>query len=344
MSKCVTGSISKDFPLYHSTIIPTYESPDKHNYIHKRAKYRDIFTNEHPDIFRLEGMKEGGYVNPFLDKVIKVDRSEYLKKLSTDRKNVNFIDFLKSNRKYSQDPKLIRYISSDANTELKHKRMGKTNISTDIGENNGINSNSRISSNRNTLLTESNSNTNRKKYHSLLRKLNSFLPKIDYRIKRTLIIDNKGDNSINSSNLSIDLENDSLYKKIATGIDSKSNNNLRNINDFEFEPLNKNVKKNDEDFQFKRKQIYQYNPIKDKMETIVPPPYKNPRWSSFLENYFLMMNSRKQFQRKGGLLSEFSNKNIGSINNNKFDIQQRLKKEKEEKEKSIERKKSISSK
>jgi hypothetical protein len=222
--------------------------------------------------------------------------------------------------------------------------MGKTNISTDIGENNGINSNSRISSNRNTLLTESNSNTNRKKYHSLLRKLNSFLPKIDYRIKRTLIIDNKGDNSINSSNLSIDLENDSLYKKIATGIDSKSNNNLRNINDFEFEPLNKNVKKNDEDFQFKRKQIYQYNPIKDKMETIVPPPYKNPRWSSFLENYFLMMNSRKQFQRKGGLLSEFSNKNIGSINNNKFDIQQRLKKEKEEKEKSIERKKSISNK
>ena len=60
MSKCVTGSISKDFPLYHSTIIPTYESPDKHNYIHKRGKFRDIFTYECPDIFRLEGMKEVG--------------------------------------------------------------------------------------------------------------------------------------------------------------------------------------------------------------------------------------------------------------------------------------------
>ncbi len=340
MSKCVTGSISKDFPLYHSTIIPTYESPDKHSYKHKRAKNRDIFTNEHPDIFRLEGMKEGGYVNPFLDKVIKVDRSEYLKKLSTDRKNVNFIDFIKSNRKYSQDPKIIRYISSDANTELKHKRMGKTNISTELGE--ISDRNSKISLNKNILLTNNNANTTRKKYNSLLRKLNYFLPKIDYRIKRTLDIDkNNPENSMNSSNLSIDFENDNLYKKIATGIDTKTNSNLRNMNAFEFDLLNKKLNKNDDDFKFQRKQIYQYNPIKDRMETIVPPPYKNPRWSSFLENYFLMMNSQKQFQRKGGLLSEFSNKNIGSINNNKFDIQQRLKKEKEEKSKSKERKKSI---
>lgn len=339
MSKCVNGSISKDFPLYHSTIIPTYESPDERKYFHKRAKNRDIFTNEHPDIFRLEGMKEGGYVNPFMDKVIKVDRSEYLKKLSTDRKNLNFIDFLKGNRKYSQDPKIIRYISSDVDTELRHKRMGKTNISSENKEENDMNKNSKISLNKNILLTESTINTNKKKYNNLLRRLNYFVPKIDYRIKRTLDIDNRGDNSINPDDLSIDLENDNLYKKISTGIDRKMYSNLRNTNGFEFE-LNDKQKKDDEDFKFKRKEIYQYNPIKDRMETISPPPYKNTKWSSFLENYFLLMNSKKQFQRKGGLLSEFSNKNIGSINNNKFDIQQRLKKEKEEKEKNIERKKS----
>ena len=338
MSKCVNGSISKDFPLYHSTIIPTYESPDERKYFHKRSKNRDIFTNEHPDIFRLEGMKEGGYVNPFMDKVIKVDRSEYLKKLSTDRKNLNFIDFLKGNRKYSQDPKIIRYISSDVDTELRHKRMGKTNISSENKEENDINKNSKISLNKNILLTESTINTNKKKYNNLLRRLNYFVPKIDYRIKRTLDIDNRGDNSINPDDLSIDLENDNLYKKISTGIDRKMYSNLRNTNGFEFE-LNDKQKKDDEDFKFKRKEIYQYNPIKDRMETISPPPYKNTKWSSFLENYFLLMNSKKQFQRKGGLLSEFSNKNIGSINNNKFDIQQRLKKEKEEKEKNIERKK-----
>ena len=147
MSRCVSGSISKDFPLYHSTIIPTYESPEKRQHTHKRAKNSSIFTNEHPDIFRLEGMKEGGYMNPFLDKIIKVDRSEYLKKLSTDRKNVNFIDFLKSNRKYSQDPKIIRYISSDVNKELENKRMGRSNLSLDSKEENSEeeNKNSKIS-------------------------------------------------------------------------------------------------------------------------------------------------------------------------------------------------------
>ena len=335
MSRCVSGSISKDFPLYHSTIIPTYESPDKHQYIHKRSKNSNIFTNEHPDIFRLEGMKEGGYVNPFLDKIIKVDRSEYLKKLSSDRKNVNFIDFIKSNRKYSQDPKIIRYISSDVNKELENKRMGKSNISLDSKEENGEeNKNSKIYLNRNILLTEG--NNNRKKYNSLLKKLNYFVPKIDYRIKRTIDVDNKQNTSININNISIDIENDNLYKKIKPGIDPKLSYNLRNSNDFEF---NDAQKKDNDDFKFQRKPISQYNPIKDRMEVISPPPYKNSKWTPFLENYFLLVNSKRKFQRKGGLFSEFSDRNIGSINNNKFDIQQRLKKEKEEKEKEKEEKK-----
>ena len=345
----MSGSISKDFPLYHSTIIPTYESPEKNKYkhVHKKAKNGYIFTNEHPDIFRLEGMKEGGYFNPFLDKIIKVDRSEYFKKLSSDRKNVNFIDFLKSNRKYSQDPKILRYISCDFNKELKHKRMGKNNKSLNTEENkeneennkslnteenkeNEENKNSRINSSKKRLLTEGNYSANRKKYYSLLKKLNYFVPRIDYRIKRTIDIDNKQNNSININSISIDLEKDNLYKKISTGIDPKLSYNLRNSNVFE---LNNNEKNINDDFKFQRKIINQYNPIKDKMEKIKPPPYKNERWSSFLENYFLLANSKKQFLRKGGYFSEFSNKNIGSINNNKYDIQQRLKKEKIEKEK-----------
>ena len=338
MSRCVSGSISKDFPLYHSTIIPTYESQEKHKYAHKRAKVSDIFTNEHPDIFRLEGMKEGGYVNPFLDEIIKVDRSEYLKKLSSDRKNVNFIDFVKSNRKYSQDPKIIRYISSDVDKELKHKRLGISNISIkNKDKNEDEEKNNSIKNINKRLFTEGNVTSNKKKYNSLLKKLNYFVPKIDYRIKRTIDMDNNQNNSININNLSIDLENDNLYKKISTGIDPKLSYSLRNANNFEFKDIQK---KNDEEFKLQRKPISQYNPIKDKMETINPPPYKNPRWTSFLENYFLLMNSQKQFQRKGGLFSEFSNKNIGRINNNKYDIQQKLKKEKEEKEKKIQRKKS----
>ena len=161
------------------------------------------------------------------------------------------------------------------------------------------------------------------------------MPRIDYRIKRTIDMDNKQNNSININNMSLDLEKDNLYKKISTGIDPKLSYNLRNSNGFQ---LNDNEKIINDEFKFQRKIINQYNPIKDKMETIKPPPYKNAKWSSFLENYFLLMNSKKQFLRKGGLFSEFSNKNIGSINNNKYDIQQRLKKEKMEKEKMKEEK------
>ena len=336
MSNFVNGCVSKDFPLYHSSIIPTYESPDERKYVHKRAKNSNTFTNEHPDLFRLDGMKEGGYVNPFLNEVIKVDRSENLKKLSSDRKNVNFIDFIKSNRKYSQDPKIIRYINSDVDKELNHKRLGCVNISQ---EKNEENKNSILSGNNNIVLTKGNANSIKdKKYFNLLKRLNFFTPKIDYRIKRTLDIDNNSDNSQNSIN-SIDIENDYLYKKINTEIDPKLSYNIRNTNDFEIN-ADKNTK-NDE-FKFNRKSIYQYNPIKDRMETINPPPFKNEKWSSFLENYFLVANSHKKFQRRGGLFSEFCDKNIGSINNNIYDIKQRLKKEKLEKEKKnkFERKKS----
>ena len=324
MTSCVTGCISKDFPLYHSKLIPTYESPDKHNYNHKRPKNTNTFTNEHPDLFRLDGMKEGGYKNPFLNEVIKVDRSEYLKKLSTDRKNVNFIDFIKSKRQYSQDPKIIRYISSDVDTELKHKRMGRTNL-TDKKEKNEENKNS---FEKNVVLTEGNESNNMKKYNNLIKSLNYYVPKIDYRIKRTLDINDNTNNKSQNSNDNKEIENDCLYNKIIIGVDPKISNNLRNTNDFNIRGTEK-----DDDFKFNRKSIYKYNPIKDRMETINPPQYKNYKWTPFLENYFLLSNSPKRFQRKGGLFSEFCNKNIGSINNNKYDIQQRLKKEKEEKEK-----------
>ena len=95
--------------------------------------------------------------------------------------------------------------------------------------------------------------------------------------------------------------------------------------------INKNS--NDYEFKFTRKLIRQYNPIKDKMETIAPPPFNNRKWSSFLENYFLLANSGKKFRRCGGLFSEFCNKNINSINVNKIRYQEELKLKKEQKEK-----------
>ncbi len=97
---------------------------------------------------------------------------------------------------------------------------------------------------------------------------------------------------------------------------------MRNVNVFQ---IDKNISANNNDlFSFKRKEISQYNPMRDRREIIQPPPYKNEKWSSFIENYYLMANSRKKFQRTGGLLSEFCNRNIININNDKKKINLKL--------------------
>ena len=302
MSKTKTGLISKDFPLYHSDIIPTYTDTNSRKHTHSFSNKRILYTNEHPEIFRLEGMKQGGYFNPYISESIKVDRSEYLKKLNNDRKNVNFIDFVKSNRKYSQDPKIIRYITVDTNKELIHKRLGKNKLNSEL---NNLTKNDEIKMNSNGVsLTEGNEKNN------LIRKLSYYIPKIDYRIKRTLDID---DSSI------------------------KYNNpvNMKNFSNFKLSDMNSDTNKNSNeyDFKFNRKSVRQYNPIKDKMETITPPPFNNKKWSSFLENYFLLANSGKKFRRSGGLFTEFCNKNIHSIKINKIRQQEEFKFRKEQKEK-----------
>ena len=324
MSKTKAGLISKDFPLYHSDLIPTYSEPEHHKRSHTIGQSRIIYTNEHPEIFRLEGMKEGGYYNPYISEAIKVDRSEYLKKLSFDRKNVNFIDFIKSNRKYSQDQNVIRYITVDANKELKNKRMGNKKNDLILSQDNNYN---------NISLNEGN------RYLNLVRKLNHLVPKIDYRIKNTLDMDNINNYDQNRRcNTYGNISDNELIKEMAK--EEKINNrpiNFKNYSNFKINDLD-DGDKNTNEFKFNRKPVHFYNPIKDRMETINPPPFKNKKWSLFLENYFLLANSGKKFRRRGGLFSEFCNKNINSINVEKFRIQQELKKKREEKEKAKEKK------
>ena len=319
MSKTKTGIISKDFPLYHSDIIPTYTDTNSHKHTHSFSNKRILYTNEHPEIFRLEGMKQGGYFNPYISESIKVDRSEYLKKLNNDRKNVNFIDFVKSNRKYSQDPKIIRYITVDTNKELIHKRLGKNKLNNEL---NNLTKNDEIKMNSNGVsLTEGNEKNN------LIRKLSYYVPKIDYRIKRTLDMDSVNKNKRYETINNISVDDSSI----------KYNNpvNMKNFSNFKLSDMNSDTNKNsnDYDFKFNKKSIRQYNPIKDKMETINPPPFNNKKWSSFLEKYFLLANSGKKFRRCGGLFTEFCNKNFHSIKINKIRQQEEFKLRKEQKEK-----------
>ena len=93
MSLHFNGSVSKDFPLFHSNIIPIYINKEKHS--KKPYKNRFILTNEHPDFFKLEGMKEEGYKNPYLNEVIKFDRNETYKNIDFARRQLNLINFIK---------------------------------------------------------------------------------------------------------------------------------------------------------------------------------------------------------------------------------------------------------
>ena len=323
MSKSKTGLISQDFPLYHSDLIPTYSDPNNRQRSHTISKNRIIYTNEHPEMFRLEGMKQGGYYNPYISESIKVDRSEFLKKLSQDRKNVNFIDFIKSNRKYSQDPKIIRYITVDTNRELRNKRLGN--------KKNNINNNLTIShENDKITLTEGN------RYFNIIKTLNHYVPKIDYRIKNTLEIDNINNNVDKNRRCNTigNISNDELIKEMANEAKKIKPINIKNFSNFKISDMDEDKNQKEHAFKFNRKRVQHYNPIKDKLEIIKPPPFKNSKWSLFLENYFLRSNTIKKFRRRGELFSEFCNRNIHSINVNKYTIQQELKTKREEKEKS----------
>ena len=64
MSK--SNSISEEFPLYHSNIIPIYHT-ERIMHKGKRIIESNTYTNEHPDFLKLDCMKEKGYKNPYLN-------------------------------------------------------------------------------------------------------------------------------------------------------------------------------------------------------------------------------------------------------------------------------------
>ena len=53
----VNGEISRNFPLYHTNLIPIYQPLEKKSPKGKKVKELNFYTNEHPDFFRLDGMK-----------------------------------------------------------------------------------------------------------------------------------------------------------------------------------------------------------------------------------------------------------------------------------------------
>ena len=307
MSAPKCSSVSEDFPLYHNSLIPIIK---KEQVIHKGKKIVSVntYTNEHPDFLKLDYMKEKGYKNPYLDEVIKVDRSEEFKKLENIKHRLELINYLKRNRKYSQDPSKLKYIQSEFDVEMTKKRKRIHEIN-----------NKEINNNYATMdSTDSN-------YYNALKKLNFFNPKAHYQ--NIKFRKNGRGTPLDRGKIYIPEENREKLEKLKSDFELQKSSYLSNCNDYKISEAAQRDK--NREFNFKRNDFLKVNIITGCDEKIKLPAEKNERWGKFYENYFLMMNKSCGFRKKGGLFTEFSNKNFGSISVNKNDIKKKIEKEKE---------------
>ena len=308
MSKSKCSSISEDFPLYHNSLIPIIKKSKEIIPKGKKILYVNTYTNEHPEFLKLDYMKEKGYKNPYLDEVIKVDRSEEFKKFENIKQRLELINYLKRNRKYSQDPSKLKYIQSEFDVEMTKKRKR-------IHE---INKNKNELNNKYETIDSNDSN-----YFNVLKKLNFFNPKAHYQ---NIKFRKKGNGTPSQrQKIFIPEENRDKLEKLKSDFDLKKSSYLRNLNDYKISEAAQRDK--NREFNFKRNDFMKVNIITGYNEKIKLPEEKNERWGKFHENYFLMMNKSSAFRKKGGLFTEFSNKNFGSINVNKNDTKKKFRKE-----------------
>lgn len=295
-NNCVNGSVSKDFPLYHNDKIPIYTPLN--NFIHHKnfSNMRMLYSNEHPDIFRLNAMKEGGYINPFLNNIDKVDREEYLKKIDNSQKKIKLIDFIKKSRKISQNPKILNLIKND---DYVRKRKIEE-IPLELYSPRIYNSLSLDKT-----LKSLNQGTNKIARNYI--KKNIDLNQMN-KVGGNYIIGKNDINKLNNISCAFDI-NKSSYT---------ANSNEYKISDAQKEDPEK-------EFYYPRKPIIRFNPISNRNQTLYPPPYKFQRWGTFSENYFVLSHTKNGFKRKGGLFTELVNKNNDKMKFMKDDIKKRLK-------------------
>ena len=310
-NKYSSNSISEDFPLYHSENIPVYYPPKETKHQKNISELRIMISNEHPDIFRIKGLKEGSYNNPFMKEVLKVDRDEYYKKIQAIGKKVKLIDVIKSSRKYSQDPKYLSLINNDSYYKNKNimelspiNREKPTNVSLSLeNKDNFLNSALR------TL------NWERDKYTRNNTKKNIDLDKMQ-KIGYNYIINKDDINKIKTINYDFDIDKSSY---------------MTNINNFKISTLYKDDE--NKKFFYPRKPVYKFNPINNTKSLITPPPYAFLKWSKFSENHFVLSHTKNGLKIKGGLFTQFVDKNFDKIKVINNDIKKRLKEKKEEEEK-----------
>jgi hypothetical protein len=304
----VNGEISRNFPLYHTNLIPIYQPLEKKCPKGKKVKELNFYTNEHPDFFRLDGMKLKGYRNPYLDEVIKVDRNEQFIKMNSNVDQINLIDYIKSKREYSQDPKILKVIRNEFEIQMHKKRQ---QISEDRKKKRKANK----------YIIGINDINN---YDKIIRDLDHYSPKIDYKMKRTIDTE---ENTKYIGKYGISEDNFEKVKQISTQYNPYKSAYITNSNDYKISEANGRDRL--KEFSHKRKAINKFNIINYRNEKLIPPLSTNEKWGQFYENFYMtLLNNKKGFSQKGGLFTEFTNKNIGVINVNKRNFHEKLLKEK----------------
>ena len=316
MSTQFMGSISKDFPLFHTNLIPLYINKQKES----RKPHKNTFfvTNEHPDFFKLDGMKEGGYKNPYLNEVIKIDRNENYKNIDFARRQLNLINFINTNRNYSQDPKIIRYILNEKENEINKKREQKMKDKMIIKKRS---------------LTQESTNSIRHFAirEKIINKLEKYIPKIDYKMTSTIDYEKPIKTEYEIINETRKLKNDNQERENTNKYNFKFNAQksayLKNLNDYKISEAQK--RDLNMGLKYQRKPSFRNDLIRGKYDIIYPPPYRGENWGAFMQNYYTIENNRNKFRKMGGLFSEFIDKNNNVISLNKRELREKVERERE---------------
>ena len=292
-------AISPDFPLPVSkySIVNKQINKPKHHITKSLQSF--YFNSEIPDAFRLDNLKENknAYKNPFLNEILPVDRNEAFKKMDFNAKQVKLIDFIKSNREFSQDPKILKYIRTDFDVEMSKKRE-KLKFDNENKNNNNLLKNAISYDNL----------KDKKLFEKGLSILKTDIPKISFKYKNQ--IDNKNLEPLLNTNYKISKFDKENFKTFSSDIDIKKSGCFGNINDYnikEGDTLNDNLM-----CHIKRKSNSTYNVLTHRNEIINYPNIINNKWNKYQENFFILMN-KGGFRKKGGIFNELNNKIMSVI-------------------------------
>ena len=211
-------------------------------------------------------------------------------------KQVKLIDFIKSNRELSQDPKILKYIRTDFDVEMAKKRE-KLKHDNENKNNNSL---------KNAISYDN--LKDRKIFEKGLSILKTDIPKISFKYKNQ--IDNNNLEPILNNKYKISKFDKENFKTFSSNIEVKKSGCFGNINDYDIkegDTLNDNLM-----CHIKRKSNSTYNVLTHRNEIINYPNIINNKWNKYQENFFLFMN-KGGFRKKGGIFNELNDKIISVI-------------------------------